>query len=347
MRTTRYVVAGLVVGALAAAGCGDDTDPLAQLNTDTSRDAGAASDSGATDDSRDGTPDGGSLPDGGAADSGGEDSGSTDGGGTDSGTPDVGVDTTPGPDSGGGDAGSFACGEGVVFTGQVFRTADEPAISPNGGIPSFEPYDAGYDAGVAALIAAGVPDGTATVEIAVTEATVVATSFNNDTALRAQSQFYIADANGTIEVRLAQDDTDAQPAFPIIVGQKISFTATEMGWFGDFPQVAAGTGFTLISENNPVAIYEPEGDTPLTFDDAPRVVRITGELIASEGACGGSSFCYTFDYGASANITLRSSSSFLEVGDCATFVGPMSSFNEAPQVNTTNFDWLFDYTRNE
>jgi hypothetical protein len=346
MRSTRLVLAGLVVGALSAAGCGDDVDPLAQLNNDTNRDAGTASDTSGGDDTMGGN-DGMDLPDTPSPDAGGDAGGAEDAGTDGGGTPDVGVDTTPGPDSGGGDdAGSFVCGEGVVFTGQVFRTADEPAISPNGGIPSFEPYDAGYDAGVAALIAAGVPDGTATVEIAVTEATVVATSFNNDTALRAQSQFYIADANGTIEVRLAQE-VEAQPAFPIIVGQKISFTATEMGWFGDFPQVAAGTGFTLVSEGNPVSIYEPEGDTPLTFADAPRVVRITGELVADEGACGGSSFCYTFDYGATENITLRSSSSFLEVGDCATFVGPMSSFNEAPQVNTTNFDWLFDYTRNE
>ena len=254
---------------------------------------------------------------------------------------DTGVDTTT-------DAGDFVCGEGVVYTGQVFRPDDAPADSPNGGIPTFTPYAPTYDAGLAAVIAAGVnQEDPVAVELEVVEATVVASSYNNDTALRAQTNFYIADANGTIEVRLDQDDTESHPQFPIIVGQKVSFTATSLGWYGDFPQVAAGSGFTLISEDNPVYILEPEADAPLSFDDAPGVVRVTGTVISGEGPCGGSSNCFTLDYGATETITLRTASTFLEVGDCATFVGPMTSFSRVPQLNTVNFDWLRDYTFNE
>lgn len=271
---------------------------------------------------------------------------------TDTGTdtaPDAGTDTTPdaaddtSPDTS-TDVVEFVCGEDVVFTGQVFRAEDEPADSPNGGIPSFTPYAPSYDAGVATLIAAGLDQvEPVAVDIAVRDATIVATSFNNDAALRAQSNFWIADANGTIEVRLDFSSPDNLPAFPILVGQRISFDATELGWFGDFPQVAAAENFTLVSEDNPVYLYEP-GTAALTLDDAPGVVRVTGTLTADLGACGGTSTCYALEYGAASPVTLRSSSTFLAVGDCVTFAGPMSSFSGEPQLNTANFDWLRDYT---
>lgn len=346
MRRSVLHAACFVFATALVAGCGDDGDPLVPGDTGGGRDAGTADggddDAGASDDG--GVDDSGGGEDTGSSDGGDDDTGSSDGGDDDTGS----SDTGSGDDTGGEDTGGFVCGEGVVFTGQVFRADDEPANSPNGGIPSFEPYAEDYDAGVAALAAAAVDqEDPVDVTLSVTEATVVATSFNNDTALRAQNNFWIADANATIEVRLDFANPDVLPGFPILVGQRVSFDVTQLGWYGDRGQVAAAENFTLVSENNPVSIIEAGADRPLTLADAPGVVRVTGTLVSADGPCGGSSNCFTMDYGAPSNIIVRSSSSFLFEGDCMTYVGPLSSFGGDLQLNTANFDWLFDYTFNE
>ena len=184
-------------------------------------------------------------------------------------------------------------------------------------------------------------------ELQVTEAVVVATSYNNSTALRAQSNFYVADQNGTIQLYLSQDDEDAQPSFPIRVGQKISFVANDLGNYFGLKQITAASNFELVSEENAVYFYEPAEGASLTADDVPNVVRVTGTLASAGTPCGGSSNCFDLDYGAAETVTFRTSSNFAFEGDCVTFAGPLSLFDGAPQLNTANFDWLFDYTFNE
>ncbi|MCB9506633.1 MAG: hypothetical protein H6697_03075 [Myxococcales bacterium] len=322
-------------GAPLAAACSDASDPFAVADTgaDTTRDSGgdAAADTTGTDTG------------------GGTDTTADTGGGTDATTEETGADVDD-VDAGGGDSGTdgsdagIVCGEGVVFTGQVHVSDTPDPTSPNGGAPRFEPYDGEYDAGVAAVIEAAPATGDPVeVELELTDATVVATSYNTDTQQRAQYIFWIADAGGTVQVFLPSDDTAGQPPFSVKVGQRVSATVTAVGVYQGMAQVTAASDWTLGSEGNEVFVLDVGAERAVTAADAHAVVRATGTLTSiDQPDCGGAT-CYLFDYGAEAPITLRSSSSFLSVGQCATFVGPVRLFSGAPQFDTINFDWLWTY----
>ncbi|MFT4702865.1 MAG: hypothetical protein ACI81R_000552 [Bradymonadia bacterium] len=320
----------------ALAACGDTEDPF---QTDVIADTGTADagvdvnvDVAVPDVSLDGTDDDGTTADVTPGDV----------------TPgDVTPEDTGSEDTGGEDVVAFPCGDDVIFTGQAFRSGDEPASSPNGGIPSFEPYATDYDSGLAAIDDA-IPSGEdpATIELQVTGATIVATSYNNDTARRAQNTFWVMDGLTMLEVRLDQDDLDAQPPFAVQVGLQIDFTATSVTNYFDTPQLSSATGWA-ISEgsdgNAPIYFFEPAEGANITFADWPTNIRVTGTITGGGDGCGGSSLCWDLDYGGTTTLDFRTSSQFIEIGDCITFAGPLGQFQETPQVNTTNFDWLFDY----
>ncbi|MFT6400291.1 MAG: hypothetical protein ACJAYU_005062 [Bradymonadia bacterium] len=290
-------------------------------------------------DSTNTNPDTGSR-DTGSTDLGNEDT-AVDVGGEDTGAEDAVADVFPDTPR---DASGLACGEGVVFTGQVFVGSDPDPSSPNGGAPRFEPYDAAYDAGIAALLAAAPADGADPVvgEWTITDATVVATDFNNENTQRAQRVFFLADANGTISTFFQEEDTDSQPSFSIKVGQRVSGTVTSLGNFGGGSQVSTASGWQLESEGNDVYIRDI-GDEALTPADINSVVRVTGTVDGvDQPECGGSSTCYNMSYG-SQSVILRSASQFLAVGNCVTYVGPVRAFGNNPQLDTVNFDWLWVY----
>ena len=84
----------------------------------------------------------------------------------------------------------------------------------------------------------------ADVDIAVTNATVIATSYlGNFDIPRSQTTFWVADGDGAMEMRLYNDSImeGDYPAFAVQVGQKISFRVTRVGRYYDKGQVEAAT----------------------------------------------------------------------------------------------------------
>lgn len=314
MRIARFLLPALILGLLAA--CDTVEDPAVVADTGTTRDTGAS------------------------------DTGPEDTGGTDTPVADVTEEVFPDAPDATPDAGPTGCGDDVVFTGQVFVGEDPDPLSPNGGAPLFEPWEASYDAGIGALVAAAPAEGADAVtgEWTVTEATVVATDFNSETTQRAQRIFYLADGTGSIATFFVQEDVDSQPSFSIKVGQRISGTVTSVGNFNGMAQINSASDWSLESEGNGVYIRDI-GDEALTMDDVNDVVRVTGIIDRVDNPeCGGSSVCYNMTYGTSQSIILRTSSQFIAVGDCATYVGPVRAFGGAPQLDTLNFDWLWVYS---
>ena len=185
-------------------------------------------------------------------------------------------------------------------------------------------------------------DGSQVVDLAVSGAVVTATNFHDTTR-----NFWLQDANGAVQVFLPMP-TETN----VTVGDLISFTVTEMSNFEGHMQISAISDFMIDSSGNAVPYLEKTG-TALTADDYNKVVRIAGTITGPGTECGGQSKCYPFKSG-DHTVIHRTGSQLTEVGDCVTFVGPVSSFpgpdNDTGaavdlQLDAKNFDWvhtLFD-----
>jgi hypothetical protein len=344
--TTRSALALMTLGALVA--CSESSDPAGGRTpggggTDTGRDTGS-------------TDTGGSDTTDGDADTSAEDTGSDTGEQPDT-SVDDGADTTvdtavdtdtgnPGDTTVEDTGAPYECGSDPFFSGQVFGTD-----VPNGGAPNFvaTPAEFGYaDANLDEVIAAFPAEDptdpiTLDAPITVTGAIVVATNYYNDAAVPpSQSTFWVADANGTVEVRLDFADAANVPEFQVRVGHKINFTVTAVNSYFGTGQIQAATGWELVDTDNLVGILE-RWQTPATNADVGQMVRVEGTITGGGSACGGSSKCWTLSYADGATLTLRSASTFIELNQCVTFVGPLGSFNDAPQLNVANFDWMWTY----
>ncbi|MFT4704592.1 MAG: hypothetical protein ACI81R_002299 [Bradymonadia bacterium] len=245
-------------------------------------------------------------------------------------------------DAGDADTGEFVCGEDVTFIGQMFLADDEPAFSPNGGVPTSTPYAPSFDAGLNTLRAHAATEGERVfVELAVNRAMVVATSFNTDSVRFAQRNFWVADGSGVLRVFLDDEAPDA--TVDIVVGTELSFTATALLTYQGATQVASATDWVAHSTGGDV--YVRELGAASLADAAGNIVRVTGTVSEDGVSCGGSARCYSLVRALGAPLTLRSSSNFIERGDCISFVGPVIPFAGVFQIDTLNFDWLFDYPR--
>lgn len=354
--STRFLA--LLVLPLAAA-CGDDS-PSLFFASDTPTMLDSSDDVGET------APDVGDASPSDAGDVGGHDTeADADADDSDAGEPDTPIEDTPTEDSPELDApGEDAsepdveepdafperfCGDDF-FDGQAHTNPDAPADSPDGGYRETSPYPASYDSGIEAVIAFAPLDEDPAdeiwpepveIELPIVEATVYATAPNTDEFLGAQRSFWIHDGRAAIQVFLDDEALDSSPDFDIEVGQRISFTATLVGRFRGVPQIYAGERWSEESSGNGVAFWEI-GDEPIAFSDAPRNVRMTGHLVADLGACGGASRCYEFEW-ESQSITFRTASSWVGVGDCVAWAGPIGTFGGLPQLDTSNFSWFFGY----
>lgn len=253
-------------------------------------------------------------------------------------------DATP-TDTTGEDVVTTPCQIDTNFTGQV--SIDDTA-EPNGGAPRFSPYDVTYNAGVGAVVAAALAANAepfeTTESLTITNATVVATSFYNGSSdpptTANRNNFWIADGTGSIEVELDFEDPELdQPTFPIRVGSRISFTTTLVENNFNAPRIRSATGWTLGDVDQEVYIFDAV--SALTAADVNRLVRVAGRITGAGETCGGRARCWTLDseFG---DYELRSSSTFLEPGDCVTYVGPVGIFSDAVQFNAVNFDWIFE-----
>lgn len=344
MRRLQFVLLSIAVAGAAA--CGDESsDPAADGRTDTgsNTDTGGGTDVGVEDTGGGDDDTGGTTDTGGNTDAGDDTGGQTDAGDDDATLPDVGQDSG-GEDGGGGEdtGGPFVCGEGVTFTGQVFGED-----VPNGGVPVVvtSADDIAYpDGGLQAVMDAFPETGDPiAADVTVTEATVIATNFFTDAfdVPPSQSLFWVADASGAVEVRLDFSDVANVPEFDVRVGHRISFRATELGQYFGKGQVTAATDWQLLGTDGDVYVVDVTGqEIPLTLVD--NLIRVTGTLVENTGPCGGDSECWNMEHG-DQELVLRSESTFYDVGECVTYVGPLGIFSGAPQINETNFDWTRDY----
>jgi len=267
--------------------------------------------------------------DGGAGGSGGGSAGSAGGSGGNAGGQAQPVDAGPPP---------RACRPNTTFNGQVGTDATRPWL-PWGGVLSTDDWPQAHDAGLAAVLAA-VPaaDTTAAVSLAVTAATVVATTFNTEQTPTDQNRLFVV-SDGHAQMMLFLDPAE-RPPFEVRVGQRLSFRATEVARFRSLPQITAASDWQLVDGGNTVYVADRSlGDVGAA--DVNRLVRVTG-LTSGKRPCGANVFCYEVTFGAleDRRIGLRTNDSRLDDGACATFVGPVGSFDGTLQLSVTNWDWL-------
>ena len=259
--------------------------------------------------------------------------------------PDTTADTTVDPDTtadtAGDTADAYVCGSAPAFSGQIFGTD-----APSGGVPlfvnnrsEFTYADANLDEVISQFPTVDGDPIILPTPVVITGAIVVATSYMNTAAVPpSQSNFWVADANGTVEVRLDYTNAANVPVTQIRVGHKLNFVVTAVDSYFGSGQIQAANSWELVEADTGVHVLE-RTSTALTAADIGEVVRVEGTLTADNGTCGGTSKCYDLTYANGQVALYRSASTFLSVGQCVTFVGPLSQFSGAPQINVANFDW--------
>jgi hypothetical protein len=249
------------------------------------------------------------------------------------------------------------CPNVVTYGGQMTQ---EMPQAPNGGHVRTTAYPGGYDGGIRDVLThVPPPSGNddpppVDVDLALVKVTVVATRPSTEEAgsiSESQARFWVADAHGTIEVYLDLNQ-GAVPPFTVRVGQVISLRATQVGRYGDRAQIRRASEWASLNEapfeglsagpNGEVSLYEPAGE--LTVEDVNRVIRVTGLLEGEADGCGGGHFCWQLNYGGGV-ATFRSRDEDLRVGTCITYVGPLSSFRGALQLEPFNPLWARRYQR--
>ena len=339
----RIPVTFLLVASLFA--CSDSPDDPAASDTGVTPTDTGGGNTDVTPDAGDPGDTVGPVPDAQTPDAGQDDTTVTDTVTPDAAPTDTSTTDVEAPDSVTPDVVTSPCVVDTNFTGQV--SIDDTA-EPNGGAPRFTPYDASYDAGVGTVIAAALAANAApfntTEEFALNGATVIATSFYNGSSdpptTANRNNFWVADGTGSIEIELDFADTELdQPTFPVRVGSRISLRTTLVENNFGAPRIRAATGWTLGDVDQEVYIYDATAE--LTAADVNRLVRVAGRIAGAGETCGGRARCWTLDteFG---DYELRSSSTFLEPGDCVTYVGPVGIFSEAVQFNAVNFDRIFE-----
>jgi len=184
----------------------------------------------------------------------------------------------------------------------------------------------------------------AAVDLVVTRATVVATNYRSPHDIpQSQTSFWIADADGAIEVRLYHADITMEETAPfaIQVGQHISFRATQLGRYYSQGQIQRATDWVLDEVDQDVYIWQP--DRALTEADVHQVVRVTGTLEGEPMGCGGDARCWNLSYGHGSPGIFRTKSTIVGTGSCVTFVGPLAWYQSDPQFNVDNYSWLKVY----
>ncbi|MBU1218548.1 hypothetical protein KKF34_03995 [Myxococcota bacterium] len=230
--------------------------------------------------------------------------------------------------------GGTECHDSTEWVGQFLGTTD--ATSIDGGTITTTAWTTAYDSGLDELVAlmpATSGDSTE-VNVVITEVTVIAT-YQDATQVR----MYVADGNGAFKVYLSDDATQI-PSFVPQTGQKISFTATEIMNYGGTPEITAvaDNSIVFVSANNEVAVSDHTGGPAMTITQVNQIVRVTGTIVSAGTGCGAGYTCYDLDYGSGTNVVFRTAT-VVESGDCISYVGPVTLFNNAPQLTSYNPTW--------
>jgi len=194
------------------------------------------------------------------------------------------------------------------------------------------------DAGLAAVVAAAeaATERTAA-NLPVTEAVVLARGFASADAT--QVGLWLGDRSGAL---YAYDLELGMPASAIRPGDVVSFTATEVNNFFGTAELTGQTGLSVVRSGDPVWVVDGMTGTPVTYEaHAEQVVEVYGELISGpDTSCGAN--CFDLQY-AGGLLTLRTFSTFDQVGDCVHWIGPVSQFSSTPQLFADDFDWYRSY----
>ncbi|TNE84000.1 MAG: hypothetical protein EP330_31030 [Deltaproteobacteria bacterium] len=194
-----------------------------------------------------------------------------------------------------------------------------------------------------ALAATPSTDGAydiSTSPIAITGATVIAT-FENATFGTSES-IWIRDGFGAIRTYMVDPGRQLYP------GDRVNLSVTELTRYNGGVEITGGT-VTFVSANNGVFIEDLTGTAVSYQNNELEVVRLYGELVASQGLCGGNRTCWDFQHGGQ-TVTLRTSGdsgwnqASLAVGDCVEIVSPVYVFGTTTQIDASLRDsWVRTY----
>lgn len=327
LRSRLLILTALLFVSVAA--CSDDKDPATGDND--ARDTTTLPDSG--NDSVDTTPD------------------TTD---TTDTTPDT-TDTTPDTTDTTDTVEACQDDSSFAFLGQLF---DNDSDVPNGGCAvTTEPT---ADAGLAAVYAAVPADGcdfdagACTVDslsLQVTDAVVTATGIKTTNCDQSRVNFWVQDANASIQIKLNGENDDCASNVPagsipagltsIRVGDRISFTVETVQRNFKLPAVTGISDFSRTATDDD-SVYVATVDEALTSDDIGRLVYLEGTTSSAGTSCGGSKECYEVTYANGAKIQYRTGDDSVPVGTGLQFLGIVSAFDDVQITNSPNagnYDW--------
>lgn len=261
----------------------------------------------------------------------------TDTGRTDTGDPDTGLDVIEDVEP---DVIEPEVCVAPIGVGQIDGSTEEGAA--NGGTPQFEGWDGGFDTGIVDMLLTALDESAETPlegRWDVTGAVVTATGYRSGRIDRAQTQFWLQDGRAAIAVFFTEDDADSVAPFAIQVGQRVSFTATRLDLFRGQVQIRAvdPDSWSLDEATGDVAVL----DGSLFVDSPGEMVRVAGRLdeVLIED-CGGGAVCYRMRLGTGGTTKLRTGEDDIELGDCVTFIGPVTLDPDGiVQLDAINFDW--------
>jgi hypothetical protein len=185
-------------------------------------------------------------------------------------------------------------------------------------------------------------------QIEVSNAVVTATSYKSKNTDNGQQHFWLEDSQTTLIVYL---DMGEEIDCPIVrVGDRVSFTVTGVELFrGDTPQISTVENYRRSADaaSDAVPVMEKTGET-IALEEFGKIVRVSGQITNEQEPCGGTA-CFDLSHGGE-TVTYRAKGPVKPaVGDCVTYVGPVSSYpgplSEQPekevQLESTNLDWVF------
>ena len=195
------------------------------------------------------------------------------------------------------------------------------------------------DAGLGAVVAAKPADGqTATVNLAVTNATVTAVGYNPATATEAWS-VWLADANGAVHTYLA--DSPQKIPLPIAPGDVISFTATGLENYSGQLEIITITGYSKSTTTTDVYVQDMMTSDITVAGHDQEMIHTYGRISSAPAACGSTAECADFTTASGQVVAFRIKSVFEPaLNDCIEVYMPAGQFSGSAQLNVDNFDWV-------
>jgi hypothetical protein len=244
--------------------------------------------------------------------------------------------TATGGTATGGTATAYSCAAGPSATGPWGDGASSPhPIAGAGAATTNQPYT--HEAGIQALVdlTTGNFDPTV-VDATITGAIVIAVDYVPANPTDGTATFWFQDGSAVMQgYRLDMLGYDPTMLAP---GDEITMRATSVQEYFGVPEVLAVDSFEVTSTGNDV--YVVDGMTGDALDLGAHFmhnVEVYGELVSGPTTdCFAN--CFQMAYG-SHTVVFRTDSVYDAEGDCIHYIGPLSEFGGAAQLNATSYDW--------